>query len=103
MKIQGTVIGTAQDYKATLLIVEYREADKIKTLAVRCYEGNRELEGRVRGLEKGEVVDVVGSLGSREAKGRWYTAFEAQAVTLVKGVDRSVAQPSVDDDLDGTF
>lgn len=98
MKITGTVIGTAQGFKATLLLIEYREGDKMITLAVRCYEGNRELEGQVRGLERGEVIDVVGTLASRESKGQWYTSFEAKALTVVKGVDRSVAQDVASDD-----
>jgi hypothetical protein len=105
MKLTGTVIGTAPGWKATLLIIEYREKDTMLKLAVRCYEGNEKLTNLVRGLEKEEVVDVVGSLSSREAKGQWYTGFEAQEVTLVKGVDRSESQLPADnlDDSEPAF
>jgi hypothetical protein len=102
MKLQGcTVIGTAADYKATLLLIEYREGDKILKLGVRCYEGSRDLQDSLRGLERGEIIDVIGTLSSRESKGKWYAAFEGQSLKVVRGVDRSETQ--VDEDGEPAF
>ena len=100
--ITGRVAAVTEDQYATCLVIEREEGDYPERtfIAVRAWRKN--LRARAGEWTVGATVRVEGTLKSKPWKARWFTDFEADAITVRGGAQPAAPEsppPSDDDDV----
>lgn len=84
---QGTLIGYVADVireeKATLVVVEDRSGEKVRSSVARCW--NDKTKAMAQDIAPGSLIKIDGYVSSnRSSQGRWFTDFNASFIKTLE-------------------